>query len=536
MSLSIQRHATSKLPDDDLLNVQYLGFRGEALPSIGSVSRMELTSRTAGDESAWSIRVEGGNVGEVTPAAHPQGTRIEVRDLFYATPARLKFLKGDVAEMRAINDIVQRLAMAHPEVAFLLTSDGRKLMRVEANRQEDLFDARLRRLADVMGREFGENAMPISAEREGARLYGFAGLPTYNRGTSTAQYLFVNGRPVRDKLLLGTVRAAYQDFLARDRHPVVALFVEISSQEVDVNVHPAKAEVRFRDAGLIRGMIIGALKHALAEAGFRASSTVSATALSAFLPQQAASSLPYQGNMPLTATSQPAVFYDNAARQPQSSVSLFAAEAPMARTLAQPEAMPEDEHYPLGAACAQLHGTYVVAQTTDGIVIIDQHAVHERLVYERMKAALAESGIARQTLLIPEVVELEPFAAQQLAARAGELAELGLVLESFGDGAIVVREVPALLGDTDVRGLVKDLADDLTEFGEALALRDRLEHVCGTMACHGSVRAGRKLNMAEMNALLRQMEATPHSGQCNHGRPTYVELRLSDIEKLFGRR
>lgn len=538
LSIAIQRHATSKLPDDDLLNVQYLGFRGEALPSIGSVSRMEITSRTAGDDSAWSIRVDGGNVREVTPAAHPQGTRIEVRDLFYATPARLKFLKGDVAEMRAINDIVQRLAMAHPEVAFLLTSDGRKLMRVEANRQEDLFDARLRRLADVMGREFGENAIPISAEREGARLYGFAGLPTYNRGTSTAQYLFVNGRPVRDKLLLGTVRAAYQDFLARDRHPVVALFVEIPSQEVDVNVHPAKAEVRFRDAGLIRGMIIGALKHALAEAGFRASSTVAALALSAFRPQQATIPLPPvdHGIMPPAAMSQPVVFYDNAARQPQNGVSLFAAEAPMARPLEQTHPVPQEEHYPLGAACAQLHGTYVVAQTMDGIVIVDQHAVHERLVYERMKAALAESGIARQTLLIPEVVELEPFAAQQLAARADELAELGLVLEPFGDGAIVVREVPALLGDTDVRSLVKDLSDDLIEFGETLALRDRLEHICGTMACHGSVRAGRKLNMAEMNALLRQMEVTPHSGQCNHGRPTYVELRLSDIEKLFGRR
>lgn len=536
LSIAIQRHATSKLPDDDLLNVEYLGFRGEALPSIGSVSRMEITSRTAGDDSAWSIRVEGGKVGEVTPAAHPQGTRIEVRDLFYATPARLKFLKGDVAEMRAISDIAQRLAMAHPEVAFLLTSDGRKLLRVEANRQEDLFDARLRRLADVMGREFGENAMPITAEREGVRLYGFAGLPTYNRGTSTAQYLFVNGRPVRDKLLLGTVRAAYQDFLARDRHPVVALFVEIPSQEVDVNVHPAKAEVRFRDAGVIRGMIIGALKHALAEAGFRASTTVSATALSAFRPQQATALLSYpiaQGAMPLA---QPAAFYDSAARQSQNGISLFAAEAPMARPLSQPEVATEEAQYPLGAACAQLHGTYVVAQTTDAIVIVDQHAVHERLVYERMKAALAANGIARQTLLIPEVVELEPFAAQQLATRAVELAELGLVLEPFGEGAIVVREVPALLGDTDVRGLVKDLADDLVEFGETLALRDRLEHVCGTMACHGSVRAGRKLNMAEMNALLRQMEATPHSGQCNHGRPTYVELRLSDIEKLFGRR
>lgn len=534
LALAIQRHATSKLPDDDLLNVQFLGFRGEALPSIGSVSRMEITSRTAGDENAWCIRVEGGTISEVEPAAHPHGTRIDVRDLFYATPARLKFLKSDVSEVRFISDIVQRLAMAHPQVAFLLASDGRKLLRVEACNQDDLFDARLKRLADVMGREFGENAIPVAAEREGACLYGFAGLPTYNRGTSTAQYLFVNGRPVRDKLLLGTIRAAYQDFLARDRHPVVALFVDIPCEEVDVNVHPTKAEVRFRDAGLIRGMIIGALKHALADAGFRASSTVSASALSSFRPQPF---LPdYQPAQAYQAPVHypPAAFYDNAARQPANV--LFADEPPMTR---QAEWQPPQaglQHYPLGAACAQLHETYVVAQTRDGIVIVDQHAVHERLVYERMKTALAETGIARQTLLIPEVVELEPYAAHQLANRASELAELGLVLEAFGEGAIVVREVPAMLGDTDVQALVKDLADDLAEFGETLALRDKLEHVCGTMACHGSVRAGRRLNTAEMNALLRQMEITPHSGQCNHGRPTYVELKLSDIEKLFGRR
>lgn len=542
LAVAIQRHATSKLPDDDLLNVQFLGFRGEALPSIGSVSRMEITSRTAEDENAWSIRVEGGDVSETAPAAHPKGTRIDVRDLFYATPARLKFLKTDVAEVRFISDIVQRLAMAHPEVGFYLTSDGRKLLRVEPCTQEDLFDARLKRLADVMGREFGENAIPVAAEREGAVLYGFAGLPTYNRGTSTAQYLFVNGRPVRDKLLLGTVRAAYQDFLARDRHPVVALFVDIPSDEVDVNVHPAKAEVRFRDAAVIRGMIIGALKHALADAGFRASSTVSASALSSFRPEASAAPLPYHqpsytggSNQSFQAPLQPAAFYDNAARQPLTDTSLFVHEAPMAR-MQEAAPQPEVMQYPLGAACAQLHETYVVAQTRDGIVIVDQHAVHERLVYERMKAALAETGIARQTLLIPEVIELEAFAAHQLASRAEELAELGLVIEAFGEGAVVVREVPALLGDTDVKGLVKDLADDLAEFGETLALRDKLEHVCGTMACHGSVRAGRRLNMAEMNALLRQMEATPHSGQCNHGRPTYVELKLSDIEKLFGRR
>lgn len=545
LALAIQRHATSKLPDDDLLNINHFGFRGEALPSIGSVSRMEITSRTAAADSAWSIRIEGGEVSDTFPAAHPQGTRVDVRDLFYATPARLKFLKSDTAEIRHINDTLQRLAMAHPHIGFTLLSDGRKLFRVEPQQQEEIFDARLKRLADIMGREFGENAMPITAEREGIKLFGFAGLPTFSRGTSTAQYLFVNGRPVRDKLLLGTVRAAYQDFLARDRHPVVTLFVEIPSREVDVNVHPAKAEVRFRDAGIIRGMIIGALKLALANAGFRASSTVSTAALSSFRPQTDALPLPYRQPTPYTAApgsyyapgipTQPMAFYDSAATTPQATLLRETDAPPMAK--AAETLMPHDyRQYPLGAARAQLHETYIVSQTQDGIVIVDQHAVHERLVYERMKTALAETGITRQALLIPEVVELEPYAATQLAARAEELAELGLVIESFGDGAIVVREVPSLLGDTDVQGLVRNLADDLAEYGETLALRDKLEDICGTMACHGSIRAGRRLNHDEMNALLRQMEATPHSGQCNHGRPTYVELKLSDVEKLFGRR
>ncbi|MBM3618761.1 MAG: DNA mismatch repair endonuclease MutL, partial [Alphaproteobacteria bacterium] len=539
LPVAIQRHATSKLPDDDLLNVRYLGFRGEALPSIGSVSRLTISSRRHDSADAWEIAIEGGEVGEVHPTAQSQqGTRIDVRDLFFATPARLKFLKSDIAEMRHITDTLERLAMANPEVGFSLTSDGRKLLRLEPQKQADLFDARLRRLADVMGRDFAENAMPVVAEREGAKLYGFAGLPTFNRGTSTAQYLFVNGRPVRDKLLLGTVRAAYQDFLARDRHPVVALFVEIPSEEVDVNVHPAKAEVRFRDAGIIRGMIIGALKHALAEAGFRASSSVSTSALSAFQPRE---NIAPQAFASSYAAQAPAAFYDSAqarAWQPQDSFLSPQVAPPHSRWNDAPQPVPQDvpQYYPLGAACAQLHANYIVAQTQDGIVIVDQHAVHERLVYERMKAALAETGIARQTLLLPEVVELGSYAAHQLASRAQELAELGLVLESFGEGAVVVREIPAMLGDTDVQGLVRDLADNLAEYDETLALRDKLEHICGTMACHGSVRSGRILNHAEMNALLRQMEATPHSGQCNHGRPTYVELKLADIEKLFGRR
>lgn len=546
LPVAVQRHATSKLPDDDLLNVQFLGFRGEALPSIGSVSRMEITSRPEGADSAWSIRIEGGEVSEAVPASHPKGTRVEVRDLFYATPARLKFLKSDSAEVRQISDMMQRIAMANPQVSFHYTSEGRTLLRVESS-QEELFDARLKRLADVVGREFGENAIPVSAEREGAKLFGFAGLPTYNRGTSMAQYLFINGRPVRDKLLLGTVRAAYQDFLARDRHPVVALFVDVPCEEVDVNVHPAKAEVRFRDAAVIRGMIIGALKHALADAGFRASTTVSHSALSSFRPQGGGGQ--YQGHYappPSSYASAPlelagGLYEPTPQHYNASEPNLLSggAAAPAARHFPQGEDsyQPQPQEFPLGAARAQLHETYVIAQTQDGLVIVDQHAVHERLVYERMKAAIAEEGIARQALLLPEVVELEPHAAEQLVARAGELADLGMILEGFGEGAIVVREVPVLLGNKiDVKGLVKDLADDLAEFGETLSLRDKLEEVCGTMACHGSVRAGRRLNEAEMNALLRQMEATPYSGQCNHGRPTYVELKLSDIEKLFGRR
>lgn len=523
------RHATSKLPDDDLLRVKALGFRGEALPSIGSVSRLSITSRKQGADDAWAISIEGGDMSEPTPAAHGEGTTVEVRDLFYATPARLKFLRADRTEVEHTRDIVQRLAMANPTVSFSLTTDGKQLARYN-RAQGELIEARLTRLAEILGRDFSDNSLPISAQREVLRLSGFASLPTFNRGTSSEQYLFVNGRPVRDKLLLGSVRAAYQDFLARDRHPVVALFVDMPQEEVDVNVHPAKAEVRFRETGMVRGMIISALKHALADAGHRASTTVSLAALGAARPQA----------QPSFAYASAAPSYSRASVAEALALSPFApllpetAQIPQARPV---EVMPEaPTAYPLGAARAQLHNTYIVAQTMDGIVIVDQHAAHERLVYERMKVQLAESGLARQQLLIPEVVELGEPDASRLIKRTEELARFGLIIDAFGEGTVVVREVPALLGDSDVRGLIRDLADDIEELGEALTLSDRLEHVCGTMACHGSVRAGRALNAQEMNALLRQMEATPHSGQCNHGRPTYVELKLADIEKLFGRR
>jgi len=535
LALAVERHATSKLPHDDLTHIATLGFRGEALPSIGAVGRLTLTSRAAGSDSGWTLTVEGGAKGGVQPAALAQGTRVELRDLFYATPARLKFLKAARTERDHVEDVINRLAMAHPAIGFTLTDESKTVLRLAAATTDLLADAaaaRLARLAQVMGRDFADNALVLDVVREGVRLTGHIGLPTLNRATASQQYLFVNGRPVRDRLLQGAVRGAYQDFLARDRHPLVALFLEVPAEAVDVNVHPAKAEVRFRDAGLVRGLIVGACKHALAEAGHRAATTVAAAALGSFRPAAAPAAWRPGPKLPRGFAELAASLYAPDPQTPQ----LREVVTPTARA---PEAAPVNGatvDYPLGAARAQLHETYIVAQTADGVVIVDQHAAHERLVYERMKQALAAQGIARQALLIPEIVELEGAAAERLVARRDQLAELGLVIEAFGAGAVVVREVPALLGVADVKGLVRDLADELAEFGQALSLKERLEEICGTMACHGSVRAGRALTAAEMNALLREMEATPHSGQCNHGRPTYVELKLADIERLFGRR
>jgi DNA mismatch repair protein MutL len=538
LALAVERHATSKLADDDdLLNITALGFRGEALPSIGGVCRLTITSRAVGADEAWSIHVEGGAKGAVAPAALGKGTRVEVRDLFYATPARLKFLKAQRTEQNHAVDAIKRLAMVQPEIAFSLTADEREVLRLGAV-QGDLLDARLERLGAIMGREFADNALTINAEREGVRLTGYAGLPTLSRGNAQAQFLFVNGRPVRDKLLYGALRGAYADFLARDRHPMVALFLAVPSDAVDVNVHPAKAEVRFRDSGVVRGLIVGAVKHALAEAGHRASTTVGDAALAAFRPHEGpALQLGQHSGRGYRAAPPPA----NPSFGLAEAVAAYG--APLGDDFQVPsgrgETASEDDAaqgYPLGAARGQLHATYVVAQTDDGIVIVDQHAAHERLVYERMKKALDDQGVARQGMLIPEVVDLDEPSVERLAQRAEQFAELGLVIEAFGPGAVVVRETPAMLGETDIQGLIRDLADELAEVGDTLALKERLADVCSTMACHGSVRAGRVLTMAEMNALLREMEATPHSGQCNHGRPTYVELKLADIEKLFGRR
>jgi DNA mismatch repair protein MutL len=516
LALAVERHATSKLDSDDLSNIATMGFRGEALPSIGAVARLSIASRTR-DGEAHEIKVDGGRFEGPMPcgfrARGQSGTRVEVRELFFATPARLKFLKSTRSEDLATLDAVKRLAMARPDVAFTLTLDGRRALDLEA--EADFFGGRLNRLARIMGRDFGDNAAPVSAGREGVTLAGFAGLPTYNRANSAMQFLFVNGRPVRDKLLIGAVRGAYADFLARDRHPALALFLDCDPAFVDVNVHPAKTEVRFRDAGLIRGLIVSALKHALAGAGHRASTTVAGEALASLKPQD------YVYNAPRPS---PGMF--DLAREFQAP--------PAARV--EPEGAEPPPDAPLGAARAQLHETYIVAQTADGIVIVDQHAAHERLVYERMKRAMASGVVARQPLLIPEVVDLDRSEVERVTGRADELAELGLVVEAFGPDAVVVREVPAMLGGLDVRGLLRDLADDIAETGAAHSLKERLEEVAGTLACHTSVRAGRRLNAEEMNALLREMEATPHSGQCNHGRPTYVELKLADIERLFGRR
>ena len=533
LTLAVERHATSKLPDDDLVDIRTLGFRGEALPSIGAVSRLSIASRKPGAESAWQISVEAGAKSAPVPAALARGTRVEVRDLFFATPARLKFMKAVRTEQGHVLDSITRLAMAHPDISFTVTSDGERKLSLEAE-TGDLFEARLARLASVMGRDFGENALSIDAEREGLRLTGYAALPTYSRGTAQHQYLFVNGRPVRDRLLQGAVRGAYMDFLARDRHPVVALFLESPPEQVDVNVHPAKTEVRFRDAGLVRGLIVGALKHGLAAQGHRASTTVSEAALGAFRPGGAGPALPY-GRPSSGGWNRGLAETATAWQAPLGSEALQMQAAPMAR--AEDTAFEGDAlDYPLGVARGQLHETYIVAQTRTGLVIVDQHAAHERLVYERMKTALSAKGVARQMLLIPEVVELDERSAARLLARAEELAELGLSVEPFGKGALMVRETPALLGEINVQALLRDLADELAEMDQALSLKEKLEDVCGTMACHSSVRAGRRLNASEMNALLREMEATPNSGQCNHGRPTYVELQLSDIEKLFGRR
>ena len=540
LALAVERHATSKLPDDDLLAIRTLGFRGEALPSIGAVARLAIATRHAGEPHAWTIGVDAGRKSDLRPAALGIGTRVEVRELFYATPARLKFLKSDRSEGEAIREVVRRLAMSAPQVAFTLAGEERAPATWQARLPGTA--GRLARLADILGPEFRANAVELRSEGGKLAIEGYAGLPTMSRANSLAQYLFVNGRPVRDKLLIGVVRAAYADYLPRDRHPVVALFVTVDPHEVDVNVHPAKAEVRFRDGGLVRSFLIRTLQEALAREGSRAATTGGSATIASLRAGRHVSrggwDWRHSPARPAAAASLARPLpHAQPAGLAEPEQAAFDAGAPSADWRAAENA-PEPEliDRPLGAARAQLHENYIVTQTRDGLLIVDQHAAHERIVYERLKAALAKAGVARQILLIPEIVELDEDAVERLCARAGELLGYGLAIEPFGPGAVAVRETPALLGTVDANALVRDLAEHMAEWEEALPLERRLMHVAATMACHGSVRAGRRLKAEEMNALLREMETTPNSGQCNHGRPTYVELKLGDIERLFGRR
>ncbi|WP_411033230.1 DNA mismatch repair endonuclease MutL [Shinella sp. BYT-45] len=531
LEMAIRRHCTSKL-DKDLLDIRTLGFRGEALPSIGSVAKLSLLSRTAEAGEGAIISVTGGRVEPVRPAAANRGTVVEVRDLFFATPARLKFLKSEKAEASAISDVVRRMAIAFPHVRFVLSGSDRTTLEFPATGTD-----RLARIAQVLGRDFRDNAIEIDAEREGVRLTGFAGVPTFNRGNSLNQFAFVNGRPVQDKLVWSALRGAYAETIPHGRYPVAVLAVEIDPALVDVNVHPAKSDVRFRDPGLVRGLIVGAIREALAREGDRASTTGAAGLMRAFRPEAARPSAPW------TPAASPYRPFEAAApapfRERQAGFAEFAAPSARSEPAFTPPAAAREEEppqrHPLGAARAQLHENYIVAQTEDGLVIVDQHAAHERLVFEAMRNALHSRPVPAQALLIPEIVDLPEDDCDRLVSHAEEFAKLGLTIERFGPGAVAVRETPAMLGEMDAAGLIRQLADELAEWDTASGLKTKLEYLAATMACHGSVRSGRRMRPEEMNALLRQMEATPGSGQCNHGRPTYIELKLSDIERLFGR-
>jgi DNA mismatch repair protein MutL len=531
LPLALSRHATSKIDGSDLLNIHTFGFRGEALPSLGAVGRLNITSRVHGSE-AFEINVEGGDLGPVRPAALNGGTVITLRNLFYATPARLKFLRTDRAETAAINDIVKRLAMAEPFVRFELrdvSGDSPRItFRAEAE-NGDMFDALHGRLSTVLGREFADNSLKIDALREGLHLTGYAALPTYSRGSAVQQYLFVNGRPVRDKLLVGALRGAYFDFLSRDRHPAAALFLDCDPTLVDVNVHPAKSEVRFRDPGLARGLIVSALRQALAEAGHRASTTVAGATLGAMTPEPIGGPRVYQMDRP-SMGSRSASYQSQA---PSFAEMTHAYSGQVVEQEQANETPPED--LPLGTARGQIHENYIIAQTATGMVIVDQHAAHERLVYEKLKNQMAANGVAAQALLIPEIVELSDGDCARLLEVADELARFGLGIEPFGGGAIAIRETPAILGEVNARAMILDILDELADQGSSNMVQAKVEAILSRVACHGSIRSGRWMRAEEMNALLREMEVTPHSGQCNHGRPTYVELKLADIERLFGR-
>lgn len=537
LPLALNRHATSKIDGSDLLAIHSFGFRGEALPSLGAVGRLTVTSRAEGADGA-TISVAGGHVTPPRPAAANRGTVVELRDLFFATPARLKFLRSDRAETQAVADVIRRLAMAEPLTGFTLTSDGREIFRADAE-QGELFDAFRTRLARVMGNDFIDNAITLDAPQGGLALTGFAALPTYSRGTAVAQHIFVNGRPVRDRLLTGALRAGYMDVLPAGRHPAAVLYLRCDPQLVDVNVHPAKAEIRFRDPAAARGLVVSALRHALAETRARASTSIGAATLAAFRPEPGGAlrgyQMDYRPRHPSGGAIRAALDAQAPMAQMGAQMEYGFAESPSARFETDPDPQFPPPDAPLGAARAQIHENYIIAQTGDGLVIVDQHAAHERLVYERLKAQAAANGIASQALLIPEIVELSPADTDRILSIADELAGLGLVIEPFGTGAIALREAPALLSKLDAPALIRDILDDLADQGSSERLQARLDAVLSSMACHGSVRSGRRMAAEEMNALLREMERTPNSGQCNHGRPTWVKLPLSDIERLFGR-
>ncbi len=531
LHLALSRHATSKIDGTDLLNISSFGFRGEALPSLGAVGRLTISSRANDADSAAEITVNGGDIGPIKPTARSQGTTVELNDLFHATPARLKFLRTDRAESQAITDVIKRLAMSEPYVGFTLRDvsgggQGRVTFRADAQ-SGDLFDAVLGRLRSILGTEFAENSVALDFEREGLSLHGYASLPTYSRGAAIGQYLFVNGRPVKDRLLLGAVRGAYSDYLSRDRHPVVALFIECDPTLVDVNVHPAKAEVRFRDPAGARSLIVSGLRHALLNAGHRASSTVADATLGAFQPETLRVAPVYQMDHRSRPTMVSPVQSGFADVQTEYSGRV--------EPVIEPTVVDDLAEKPLGAARAQLHENYIIAQTPDGLVIVDQHAAHERLVYEKLKNQMAANGVASQALLLPEVVDLSENERLVLVEVLDELAKFGLVIEEFGGNAVCVRETPAILGEVNAQALVRDICDELTDQTTTKVVVDKIEAILSRVACHGSIRSGRQMRAEEMNALLREMEATPHSGQCNHGRPTYVELKLADIERLFGR-
>lgn len=553
LELCIERHATSKLKDNNLLDIHTLGFRGEALPSIGAVSRLKITSQDKQSNNAWQISVSGGQKEKISPSSLPKGTKIEIRDLFYSTPARLKFLKSTRSEMGHIYDCLNRLALSNPDISFSLYDDAKLKFSypVHSYQSEDQMTHLSDRMGYILGKDFVENALALDVERHQVSLKGFIGLPTYNKSTTKDQYIFVNGRPVKDKVLFGTIKGAYQGLISHDRYPAIVLFIDLPTQLVDVNVHPTKSEVRFRDNQLIRSIIIKSFRETLSQAGHRSSSTVATDTLD----KARTFSIPQQGY------SQKGVSYNLLEKRghyqaaSDYGISREATEKSFDLPLsARFEQVPENKQqenivpfnettpaenvikYPLGVARAQLHETYIVAQTGDGIVIVDQHAAHERLVLEKMKKSVSSDTLKRQGLLIPEIVEMDQQACDAILERKDQLEELGLIIEEFGSGAILIREIPAWLGKTNVQSLVKDLAEEVIEYESHISLKEKLDDICSTMACHGSIRAGRKLNYEEMNALLRQMEETEFSGQCNHGRPTYIELKLNDIERLFGRK